>query len=115
MKLVSLQECQGRTPPHHFDMRTFPLVERQAGGEERLAVSLSYYLPGGGAEYGPQPVEVVFYLLDGELTIQKEDGELRLRAGEALHISAGEQKGIRNDTRATAALLVIACVPPEFP
>ena len=111
MKISALKDSQGRTPPRHFDMRTFPLVEKQADSEEQLALSVSYYLPGGGAEFGPQPVEVIFYVLDGELTIQTQQGELRLQAGEAMHISKGENKGIRNDSKATATLLVIACVP----
>ena len=39
MKLVDLKQCQGHTPPHHFDMRTFPLVPKQAGQGD-LAMSL---------------------------------------------------------------------------
>lgn len=43
MKLVDLKQCQGHTPPHHFDMRTFPLVPKQAGqgrpGDEPLLLS----------------------------------------------------------------------------
>lgn len=113
MKLVDLKQCQGRTPPHHFDMRTFPLVEKKAGGGE-LALSLSYYLPGGGADFGPQPVEVIFYVLDGTITIQKEDGELTVEAGQAVYIGRGENKGIRNQSNTTAKMLVIACVPDSM-
>lgn len=115
MNIVNVKDCRGRTPPNHFDMRTFPLVEKLPDSGEQLALSLSYYLPGGGAAFGPQPVEVIFYLLDGALTIQTDNGERSLAAGEAVHISKGENKGIENRSNATATLLVIACVPDGQP
>ena len=113
MKLVDLKQCQGHTPPHHFDMRTFPLVPKQAGQGD-LAMSLSDYLPGGGAEFGPQPVEVIFYVLDGTITVQSDGGTVTVEAGQAVHISKGENKGVRNLSHTTATMLVIACVPDSF-
>lgn len=113
MELVDLKQCQGHTPPHHFDMRTFPLVPKQAGMGD-LALSISYYLPGGGAEFGPQPVEVIFYVLDGTIAVDSDTGTLTLEAGQAVHISKGENKGVRNPGSRTATMLVIACVPDSF-
>ena len=115
MKKASVCGSTGRTPPHHIDMKTFPLFEKSPDGD--LALSVSYYLPGGGVEMGPQPVEVIFYVLDGCITIQTEDGDIPLEKGEAIHISAGEKKGVRNNGSAPASILVIAnlTVLPELP
>lgn len=113
MRKHDIADCQGRTPPHHFDMRTFPLVEKQAGQGE-LALSLSHYLPGGGADFGPQPVEVIFYVLDGTITIESDGEPIEVAAGQAVHIHKGENKGVRNHTNATASMLVIACVPDSM-
>ena len=113
MQKHDMRDCEGRTPPHHFDMRTFPLVEKQAGQGD-LALSVSYYLPGGGAEFGPQPVEVIFYVLDGVISIETDSGDITLEQGQAVHIHKGENKGVHNRTNAPASMLVIAKVPDEM-
>lgn len=113
MKLVDLKQCQGHTPPHHFDMRTFPLVPKQAGQGD-LAMSLSYYLPGGGAEFGPQPVEVTFYVLDGTITVQSDGGTVTVEAAKPSIFQREKTKAFRNLSHTTATMLVIACVPDSF-
>lgn len=108
MKFAKLSEAAGKTPPGHFDMRTFSLF--QPDGANKLGISVSHYLPGGGAEYGPQPVEVVFYVLSGEITIKAEAGEYSLREGDSVRISKGEMKGVNNNSNNPATILVIANV-----
>lgn len=105
MNKVVLGQAQGATPPNHFAMRTFSLFGKQDGD---LGLSLSYYLPGGGVDMGPQPVEVIFYVLEGELCVQGEQEQHQLSQGEAIHISAGERKAVRNNKNVPAHVLVIA-------
>ena len=73
-----------------------------------------YILPGGGAEFGPQPVEVIFYVLDGVISIETDNGDITLEPGQAVHIHKGENKGVHNRTNAPASMLVIAKVPDEM-
>lgn len=113
MKLVDLKQCQGHTPPHHFDMRTFPLVPKQAGQGD-LAMSLSYYLPGGGAEFGPQPGRGYLLCIGWDHHGPVGWRDVTVEAGQAVHISKGENKGVRNLSHTTATMLVIACVPDSF-
>ena len=71
-------------------------------------------LPGGGAEFGPQPVEVIFYVLDGVISVETDSGDITLEPGQAVHIHKGENKGVHNRTNAPASMLVIAKVPDEM-
>lgn len=115
MIVSRLEDAAGKTPGGHFDMRTFSLIEKKPGSDENLACSVSCYLPGGGAEFGTQPVEVMFYVLEGEMTIETDNGDITLPAGDMIHISKGENKGVKNNTNRPASMLVIANVPADFP
>lgn len=114
MIVSKLKDAQGRTPDNHFGMRTFSLFDKEPGSDENLVMSLSNYLPDGGAEIGPQPIEIIYYVLDGEMTVVTEEGDITLSKGDAIHISKGERKGVKNKTKYPAAMLVIGCVPPGF-
>lgn len=106
MKLVKLNECAGATPPHHSDMVSYALFGKQNGSN--LGFSISYYLPGGGADMGPQPVEVVYYVLEGTITVKGETEEFVLQSQDVLHVDAGTMKSIRNTGKTPATLFVLA-------
>lgn len=114
MITAKLENAKGKTPPNHFDMRTFSLFEKDFDSEDNLVMSISHYLPGGGAEIGLQPIEIIFYVLDGELTIITDSGDIALLKGEAIHISRGENKGIKNNTNYPATMLLVGAFPPDF-
>lgn len=59
-------------------------------------------------------MEVIFYVLDGTISIETDNGELTLEQGQVIHIHKGENKGVHNRTNAPASMLVIAKVPDEM-
>ena len=72
MRVVDIYGADGITPPHHYDMKSFKLVDARGTGEGVLGVSMSDYLPGAHTDMGEQPLETVYYvqsaaagLLDG--------------------------------------------------
>ena len=42
-------------------------------------MSISHFLPEGGCTYDATPLEKVYFVLDGEVTIKTEEGEVVLK------------------------------------
>ncbi len=70
-------------------------------------MGLSYFLPGGGAEYDASATEKVYFVLDGEVTIKTPKEEITLRPWDSIHIGAGEGREIINKTNKPASMLVV--------
>lgn len=112
MVKVELEQARPYQAPGHFDMTAFRLQGREETGTRRFWVGLSHFLPGGGAEFDASPVEKVYFLLEGELTVTGEGGErVVLKPWDSLYISPGEGREIRNHTKRPASMLVIISYP----
>lgn len=107
MRVVDIHGADGVTPPHHYDMKSFKLVDARGAGEGMLGVSLSYYLPGAHTDMGEQPLETVYYVLSGELVVETEDASYPVKECQAIHIMAGERKRIVNAAKVPAEILVL--------
>jgi quercetin dioxygenase-like cupin family protein len=57
--------------------------------------------------------EKVYLVVEGEGRFSVGDGELRLEAGEAIRIAAGETHGILNDGAARLVVLTLMVPPPR--
>lgn len=113
MIVSNLEGKTGVTPPNHFGMCAFPLIDKGSNSDERLGCSISYYLPGGGVGFDVQRAEMIYYVVDGEMTIETDDGDIALLKGEAIHISKGENKGVKNKSNYPACVLVIGNRPAD--
>ena len=98
---------EGITPPHHYDMKSFKLLDAKRKKEGFLGVSLSLYLPGAYTDFGEQPLETAYYILAGELLLETEKTQYKVQTGQIVHIRAGEYKRLRNVKKETAEVLVI--------
>jgi mannose-6-phosphate isomerase-like protein (cupin superfamily) len=58
-----------------------------------------------------QRAEQLFYVLAGELTMKINDNSVRVRAREAVRVSAGEVHQAANESGAAVEFLVISCPP----
>lgn len=115
MIVSKLKDSKGYTLSHNVNSYTLPLIDRLPEKEKSLCMNVTHYLPSGGAEISLQPVEAIFYVMTGEMTILTENGDIILREGEAIYFSPGESKGLRNHTNYPATMLVAAVLgePPK--
>ena len=97
--------------PKHFDMRSLRLQGFDASPSENFWVGLSHFLPGGGAESDDTPLEKVYVVLDGTVTVTTGDGEHELRSLDSCHLAAGERRSIENRTNRPASMLVVMPYP----
>ena len=111
-KIVRKEDAVPYEAPGHFSMLPTRLHNPQDVNGGKMIMGLSHFLPGGGCEFGANPLESIYYLISGEMTLRTEDGETVLHAGDSFHCGGGTQKGILNKGTETCKMLV-CLVPPE--
>lgn len=109
MKKVRLDEVKPYEAPGHFDVSVLRLSGKDETGAEKFWVGLSYFLPGGGAQYAYEdsPTEKVYIVLDGELTVKTKKEEFTLGPMDLLYIAPNEGREIINKTNKPVSMLVV--------
>jgi quercetin dioxygenase-like cupin family protein len=108
MQVKRLADAQRYDAPKHFDMRSLRLQGLEASAADFAWVGLSYFLPGGGAEMDAGALGKIYVVLDGEVTIDLDDGATHVLGKlESCFIPAGEARAIRNAANVMATMLVV--------
>ena len=108
MKKVSLQDVKSYAAPGHFNMVAMRLSGKEETGAEKFWVGMSYFLPGGGAEYAYEdsPTEKVYFVLDGEITVKTKTEEITLGPLDVLYLAPNEGREVLNKTNKPVSMLV---------
>jgi quercetin dioxygenase-like cupin family protein len=116
MQITRFADAQRYDAPKHFDMRSLRLQGFDASAAKFAWVGLSHFLPQGGAEMDAGPLEKIYVVLSGEVTLQLGDGSTQvLKSMDSCYIPAGEARAIRNDGNAVATMLVVMPYPAPRP
>jgi mannose-6-phosphate isomerase-like protein (cupin superfamily) len=109
MKKVRLEEVKPYAAAKHFNMTAMRLQGKEETGIQKFWVGLSYFLPGGGAEwaYEDNPNEKVYIVLDGEMTIKNKQETLTLGPMDSLYLAPNEGREIINKTNKPVTMLVV--------
>ncbi len=59
------------------------------------------------------PLERIYVVLEGEITVTTEAGDAVLGPLDSCHIAAGEERTVENRANSVAAMLVIMPNPPK--
>ena len=105
------------TAPGHYDCKTTRLHDKTGGGANeaencQMIMGITYFQPGGHTDYGANPLESIYYILEGEMTLKTEDGETVLHAGDSFHCGGGVAKSVTN-TGDTVCLMQVCLLPPQ--
>ena len=109
MKKVRLDEAKPYEAPGHFKMVAMGLSDKEETGAQKFRVGMSYFLPGGGAEYAYEdsPLEKFYFVLDGEITVKTKKEEFVLGPMEGIFIAPNEGREIINKTNKPVSMLVV--------
>lgn len=111
MQVTRLAEARRYDAPKHFDMRALRLQGLEASPAQFAWVGLSHFLPAGGTEMDAGPLDKIYVVVDGEITVEVEDGQSAvLHPLDSCFIPGGQARAVRNDTNRVASMLVI--MPP---
>jgi quercetin dioxygenase-like cupin family protein len=110
MKKIELKDVSTYNAPGHFGMVAMRLQGKDETGASKFWMGMSHFLPGGGADWAYEensPQEKVYFVLEGEITVQAKDGEIVLRKGDSLFIGPNEGRSMKNKTNQVATILVV--------
>jgi mannose-6-phosphate isomerase-like protein (cupin superfamily) len=111
MQIVRLNDAKPYEAKLHWDMSAIRLQGIEASQLKNFSCSLSYFLPGGGANWSSSANEKVYVVLDGEATIlTKQDGQeviTVLGKLDSCVIDYNEERAVENRTNQVVTMLVI--------
>lgn len=112
MHITKTNELVEYSPNGHYNM-----VARRAHGKDIddtkiLTIGRSEFNPGGGAEASAvkDNMELVYYIVEGTMTLTCEEKDYELNAGDSVMFKSGEVRSVKNNTDKNAVMLVIAGV-----
>jgi quercetin dioxygenase-like cupin family protein len=75
-------------------------------------VGLSHFLPGGGAQSSASPLERIYVVVSGQLTVTSDGEEAVLGPLDSVCFAPGEARTLVNHTTLPATMLVLMPYPP---
>jgi quercetin dioxygenase-like cupin family protein len=113
MLVKRFAEAKPYEAPNHFDMRALRLQGFESGGPTESWVGLSHFLPGGGAGPDSSPLEKVYVVLTGELTIRVGAESVALGPLDSCCIPGGETREVKNLGNQVATMIVVMPYPKD--
>ena len=111
-----LEELKIYEAPGHFGMTAMRIHGKEETGAQKFWMGVSTFLPGGGAEwaYEDNPLEKVYYVLEGEITITDKAGKKYVVGkDEAITLAPNEGRSVLNASNRPARMLVIINYPDK--
>lgn len=113
MHVKRFSDAEPYEAPNHFGVAGLRLQGFEPGGPTNQWVGLSQFLPGGGAGPDATPLEKVYVVLDGEMTVMVGDDEVVLGKYDSCTIPPGEVRKIENRRNDVCTMLVVIPYPEE--
>ena len=115
MHIKRFRDAQPYQAPNHYEMRSLRLQGFEPEGPKTSWIGLSHFLPGGGAGPDASPLEKVYVVLDGELTVTAAGSTATLGRWDSCFIGGGEVREVKNLSNEVATMLVVMPYPETKP
>ncbi|KRB48861.1 MAG: cupin domain-containing protein [Pseudomonadota bacterium] len=106
MNVIRLKDAPTYHPPGHVDMRCLRVQGKEAGPSDGLVMNLCHLLPGGSTGMDASPVEKMYLVLEGRVTISNGETEVELDRWDSVRIAAHEPRLVENRTNVPATVLL---------
>jgi quercetin dioxygenase-like cupin family protein len=113
MLIKRFNEATPYKAPNHFDMCGLRLQGFEDGGPKNFTVGLSHFLPGGGAGPDSSPLEKVYVVLSGRLSIWAGGKHETLGPLDSCTIGPNVERKILNETNEIVTMIVVMPYPPS--
>lgn len=115
MKITRSDELVQYNPKGHYNMLARRAHSADVSGTKQLTIGLSVFNPGGGAETSvvPEGMELVYYVVKGEMELTTPAGVTVLKAGDSALFQAGDSRSVVNKTDGESHMLVISAKLPN--
>jgi mannose-6-phosphate isomerase-like protein (cupin superfamily) len=115
MQVTRIDDAGPYEAPKHVGTCTLRLQGWEASDAKGFWVGLSHFLPAGGTERDASPLEKVYIVVEGEVTIVTDDGEATLGPLDSIYLAPDEARSIENRTNRPASMLTVLTYPPGKP
>ena len=115
MKVTRFADAKHYVAPNHWDMRSMRLQGFEPGGPEHFWTGLSHFLPGGGAGPDATPLEKVYVVLSGQLTVTAGETTVVLGRMDSCCIPASVMRSVKNNGNDVATMVVVMPYPTNAP
>jgi quercetin dioxygenase-like cupin family protein len=116
VQITRLADARRYDAPKHFDMRSLRLQGFDVSDSKFAWVGVSHFLPQGGALMDSSPLEKIYVVLAGRVTIELAGGSTQiLEPMDSCYIPGGEARAIRNDGNDVATMIVVMPHPETRP
>lgn len=106
MNVIRYTAAPPYSAPGHYGMSMRRLQGREAGPSDTLWLGISEIAPIGGTTLDTSPVEKMYVVLEGEVTISNGSEEVVLRSWDSCRIAANERRTLKNNTDKPATILL---------
>ncbi len=113
----TLEELVNYEVGGHFGCDVRRIHGKDETGAAEFWVGRSTILPGGGAEYAYEdnPLEKVYYILEGEITVTDSEGvKYNVKKGETVSFKPFAGRSFVNESNKPTTMLVIINYPNEY-
>lgn len=111
MRIKRFDAARPYEAANHRAMTALRLQGFEEGGPNGFWVGLSHFLPGGGAGPDSSPLEKVYVVLAGEMTLRCGDETVRLGPMDSCCIGPDEVRELSNQGNGVASMLVVMPYP----
>jgi len=115
MDIKRFSSAEPYEAPNHFDCKSLRLAGFTETGPKEFWVGLSHFLPGGGAGPDASPMEKVYVVLSGCLTIRAAGREETAGPMDTVCIPGGEVREIVNQGNDIVTMIVAMPYPATPP
>ena len=113
MLFKKFQDAKPYEAPNHYDMRALRLQGFEPGGPTNFWVGLSHILPGGGAGPDATPLEKVYVVLAGQVTVTAGAETHVLGPLDSVRIAPNVERKVLNCSNEVATMLVVLPYPEK--
>jgi mannose-6-phosphate isomerase-like protein (cupin superfamily) len=111
MKIRRLNEAPPYEAPNHYKVGSCRLMGFDPEGPKAFWTGLSHYLPGGGAGPDSSPLEKVYVVLSGHLTLRCGGKEEVLGPMDSCYVGPNEEREVVNLTNEVVTMIVVMPYP----
>ena len=108
------EELEPYFPAGHFGVTCKRYLGKDETGAQKFWIGVSEFEPDGGADwaYDDNPLEKVYFVLEGEMTVTDKDGnKYVIHKDESISFPPNEGRGLKNESGKPAKMLVIINYP----
>ncbi len=112
MLVKRFEDAKPYDVPNHWANQGLRLQGFEEGGPTNQWMGLSHFLPGGGAGPDASPVEKMYFIVEGEMTVTVDGKDTVLKRWDSCTIPAGEVRKAENRSNRVCTMLVVIPYPP---